>query len=191
MLLAAAVFHGHRGGQVRPGQEVHGPVRVVPTSSRGRATVVAKQEGGRPASRRSAPSPRFTGGGQRGLPGIVEKIHFDSGKTVREGHPGRAGHRQERAQLEAAQAQQKLARLNFERFRGSATRASSPRRTSTAPGPRTRRETPGSARSAPRSRARRSARRSPGSLGSARSTWASTWREARRSSRSSRWTRST
>jgi membrane fusion protein (multidrug efflux system) len=53
------------------------------------------------------------------LPGIVEKIHFDSGKTVRQGAVlVELDTRQERAQLAAAEAQQNLARLNFERFRG-------------------------------------------------------------------------
>jgi membrane fusion protein, multidrug efflux system len=53
------------------------------------------------------------------LPGIVEKIHFDSGKAVRQGAVlVELDTRQERAQLAAAEAQQNLARLNFERFRG-------------------------------------------------------------------------
>jgi membrane fusion protein (multidrug efflux system) len=53
------------------------------------------------------------------LPGIVEKIHFDSGKTVRAGAVlVELDTRQERAQLAAAEAQQKLAGLNYERFRG-------------------------------------------------------------------------
>jgi membrane fusion protein (multidrug efflux system) len=53
------------------------------------------------------------------LPGIVEKIHFESGKTVRAGAVlVELDTRQERAQLDAAQAQQKLAGLNYERFRG-------------------------------------------------------------------------
>ena len=53
------------------------------------------------------------------LPGIVEQIHFDSGKTVREGTVlVRLDTRQERSQLAAAEAQQKLARLNFDRITG-------------------------------------------------------------------------
>lgn len=53
------------------------------------------------------------------LPGIVERIHFDSGKTVREGAVlVELDTRQERAQLAAAGAQRKLATLNFDRFRG-------------------------------------------------------------------------
>jgi membrane fusion protein (multidrug efflux system) len=50
------------------------------------------------------------------LPGIVDRISFDSGKTVREGTVlAQLDARQERAQLAAAQAQLKLARLNFDR----------------------------------------------------------------------------
>jgi membrane fusion protein, multidrug efflux system len=53
------------------------------------------------------------------LPGIVDQIHFDSGKTVREGTVlVRLDTRQERSQLAAAEAQQKLARLNFDRISG-------------------------------------------------------------------------
>ena len=53
------------------------------------------------------------------LPGIVDQIHFDSGKTVREGAVlVQLDTRQERAQLSAAEAQQKLARLNFDRISG-------------------------------------------------------------------------
>ena len=53
------------------------------------------------------------------LPGVVDRISFDSGKTVREGTVlAQLDTRQERAQLAAAEAAQKLARLNFERIRG-------------------------------------------------------------------------
>jgi membrane fusion protein (multidrug efflux system) len=53
------------------------------------------------------------------LPGIVDQIHFDSGKTVREGAVlVQLDTRQERAQLAAAEAQQKLARLNYDRLSG-------------------------------------------------------------------------
>jgi membrane fusion protein, multidrug efflux system len=53
------------------------------------------------------------------LPGIVDQIHFDSGKTIREGTVlAQLDTRQERAQLAAAEAQQKLARLNFDRISG-------------------------------------------------------------------------
>jgi membrane fusion protein (multidrug efflux system) len=57
------------------------------------------------------------------LPGIVDQIHFDSGKTVREGTVlVRLDTRQERSQLAAAEAQQKLARLNFDRISGLLTK---------------------------------------------------------------------
>ena len=52
------------------------------------------------------------------LPGIVEKIEFDSGRSVREGDVlVRLDTRQERAQLAAAQAQHELAQLDFDRSR--------------------------------------------------------------------------
>ncbi len=53
------------------------------------------------------------------LPGIVDRINFESGKTVREGAVlAQLDIRQESAQLAAAQAQRKLARLNFDRLSG-------------------------------------------------------------------------
>ena len=53
------------------------------------------------------------------LPGIVEKIQFDSGKTVREGAVlAELDTRQERAQLAAAQAQLEWARISFDRYKG-------------------------------------------------------------------------
>src|SRR5262245_3492157 len=51
------------------------------------------------------------------LPGVVEKISFDSGKSVHEGDVlARLDTSQETAQLAAAQAQQELAKLNLERM---------------------------------------------------------------------------
>jgi membrane fusion protein (multidrug efflux system) len=51
------------------------------------------------------------------LPGIVEKIAFESGQTVRQGDLlVRLDTKQERAQLAAAQAQLELSRLNLERM---------------------------------------------------------------------------
>jgi len=51
------------------------------------------------------------------LPGIVEKIIFDSGKAVKEGDVlVELDTRQERAQLAAAEAQRDLARVNFGRM---------------------------------------------------------------------------
>ncbi|HEY0872669.1 MAG TPA: efflux RND transporter periplasmic adaptor subunit [Vicinamibacterales bacterium] len=53
------------------------------------------------------------------LPGIVERIIFTSGRTVREGEVlVQLDTKQEQAQLEAAQAQLELARLNHERMSG-------------------------------------------------------------------------
>lgn len=51
------------------------------------------------------------------LPGVVDRIAFDSGKPVREGDVlVELDTRQERAQLAAAQAQRDLARVNFDRL---------------------------------------------------------------------------
>ncbi len=53
------------------------------------------------------------------LPGVVDKISFDSGKSVRSGEVlVLLDTRQERAQLAAAEARRELARLNLERIRG-------------------------------------------------------------------------
>jgi membrane fusion protein (multidrug efflux system) len=53
------------------------------------------------------------------LPGIVDRITFESGRFVREGEVlVRLDTRQEQAQLTAAEAQRDLARLNFERMQG-------------------------------------------------------------------------
>jgi membrane fusion protein (multidrug efflux system) len=53
------------------------------------------------------------------LPGIVERIGFESGRAVREGDIlAVLDTRQERAQLAAAEAQRDLARVNFERMQG-------------------------------------------------------------------------
>ena len=51
------------------------------------------------------------------LPGIVEKINFDSGTSVKEGDVlVQLDTREERAQLAAAEAQRDLARVNFQRW---------------------------------------------------------------------------
>jgi membrane fusion protein (multidrug efflux system) len=53
------------------------------------------------------------------LPGIVDRIAFDSGKTVQQGEVlAHLDTRQEQAQLAAAEAQLQLARLNFDRMQG-------------------------------------------------------------------------
>src|SRR5262245_34965325 len=51
------------------------------------------------------------------LPGTVDRIGFDSGKSVREGEVlALLDTRQEQAQLAAAESQQELARLNYDRM---------------------------------------------------------------------------
>lgn len=53
------------------------------------------------------------------LPGVVERIAFESGQAVRQGDViAVLDTRQERAQLAAADAQHELARLNYERMNG-------------------------------------------------------------------------
>jgi len=53
------------------------------------------------------------------LPGIVDRIRFESGRAVREGDVlVELDARQERAQLAAAEAERDLARVNFERMEG-------------------------------------------------------------------------
>ena len=53
------------------------------------------------------------------LPGIIDRIAFDSGRSVQQGDIlVQLDTRQEQAQLAAAQAQFEVARLNFERMRG-------------------------------------------------------------------------
>ncbi len=53
------------------------------------------------------------------LPGIVDRIAFDSGQSVHEGDIlVQLDTRQEQAQLDAVKAQRELARLNFERLDG-------------------------------------------------------------------------
>src|SRR3989475_9984323 len=53
------------------------------------------------------------------LPGTVDRIGFEAGRSVREGEVlALLDTRQEQAQLAAAEAQRELARLNFERMNG-------------------------------------------------------------------------
>ncbi len=53
------------------------------------------------------------------LPGVVDRITFDSGRSVQQGEVlVQLDTRQEQAQLAAAEAQRELARLNFERMQG-------------------------------------------------------------------------
>src|SRR5260221_1889823 len=53
------------------------------------------------------------------LPGVVDRIAFESGQSIREGEViAILDTRQERAQLAAAEAQRDLARISFERMQG-------------------------------------------------------------------------
>jgi membrane fusion protein (multidrug efflux system) len=53
------------------------------------------------------------------LPGVVDRVAFESGQAVRQGDVlAVLDTRQERAQLAAADAQQELARINFDRMQG-------------------------------------------------------------------------
>src|SRR5205807_2394701 len=53
------------------------------------------------------------------LPGVVDRIAFESGQAIREGEVlAVLDTRQERAQLAAAEAQRDLAKINFERMEG-------------------------------------------------------------------------
>ena len=62
------------------------------------------------------------------LSGIVDKITFDSGRSVREGEVlVELDTRQERAQLAQAEAQRDLARLNFDRLKGLVEQGAIPR----------------------------------------------------------------
>ena len=62
------------------------------------------------------------------LPGIVDRISFDSGKVVQAGDVlVQLDVRQEKAQLAAAEAQRDLARLNFERMKSLVEQGAVPR----------------------------------------------------------------
>jgi membrane fusion protein, multidrug efflux system len=62
------------------------------------------------------------------LPGIVDRISFDSGKVVQAGDVlVQLDVRQEKAQLTAAEAQRDLARLNFERMKSLVEQGAVPR----------------------------------------------------------------
>jgi membrane fusion protein, multidrug efflux system len=56
------------------------------------------------------------------LPGVIDRLEFDSGQWVREGQVlAVLDTRQEHAQLAAAEAQRELARINFDRMQGLLT----------------------------------------------------------------------
>src|SRR5438552_5682106 len=83
-------------------------------------TIVARQEEW-PASLSAIGTVAAVHGvtGSADLPGLVETIAFDSGRTVHEGEVLlRLDTRQEQAQLTAAEAQSGLTRLNLDRARG-------------------------------------------------------------------------
>ena len=128
------------------------------------------------------------------LPGIVDRIAFESGASVREGdvlvaarHAAGA-----RRSWRPSKPQRDLARLNFDRMKGLVNEGAISRAEyDRAAAEQKQTDAPGRARSAPPSRGRRSARRFRESSASARSTSGSTWRPAIRSSRCSRCIRST
>ncbi len=194
MVLAMAVLITAIGavkyGQVKKAIAQHSSFQPPPEAV---TTIVARQEQW-PANLASIGTVAAVHGVtvSADLPGIVDQIHFDSGKAVRTGRrPRAAGHaRGARATGGRGGAAEALPHQLRPGERPS-PEGISPRRTTTRPRRRTRRAGPRSARSAPRSNGRPSGRRSPGSWESARSTSASTWPAARRSSRSSRSIRST
>lgn len=119
MIVAIAVFLTAIGavkyGQIKKGAAQHASFQPPPEAV---TTVVAKAEKW-PATL----SAIGTVAAVRGvtvaadLPGIVEKIAFESGQTVRQGDLlVRLDTKQEMAQLAAAQAQLELSRLNLERM---------------------------------------------------------------------------
>ncbi len=121
MVLAMAVFITAIGAvkyrQVKTAIAQHSSFQPPPEAV---TTIVTRQEQW-PASLNAIGSAAAVHGVtvSADLPGIVDQIHFDSGKTVREGTVlAQLDTRQERAQLAAAEAQQKLARINFDRVSG-------------------------------------------------------------------------
>lgn len=119
MIVAIAAFLAAIGavkyGQIKKGMAQHASYQPPPEAV---TTVVAKAEEW-PATL----SAIGTVAAARGvtvsadLPGIVEKIAFESGQTVRQGDLlVRLDTKQEMAQLAAAQAQLELSRLNLERM---------------------------------------------------------------------------
>ena len=121
MLLAVAVFLTAIGavkyGQVKKAIAQHSSFQPPPEAV---TTIVARQEqwpANLAAIGTAAPVHGVTVSAD--LPGIVDQIHFDSGKAVREGAVlVQLDTREERAQLAFAEAQQKLSRINFDRVSG-------------------------------------------------------------------------
>jgi membrane fusion protein, multidrug efflux system len=121
MLLGVAVFITAIGavkyGQVKKAIAQHSNFQPPPEAV---TTIVTRQEQW-PASLSEigtvAPVRGVTVSAD--LPGIVDRIRFDSGKTVREGAIlVQLDTREERSQLASAEAQQKLSRVNFDRTSG-------------------------------------------------------------------------
>ena len=180
MLLVIAVFLTAIGavkyGQIKKGMAQQANFQMPPEAV---TTVVAKKQD-RAATLSAIGSVAAVHGVvvSADLPGVVEKISFESGRTVRQGELlVQLDTRQEAAQLAAAQAQSELGQADLDRIaglrqtgnRGPGGLGQGRRRAQAGGGRR-------SARSRPRSRVRRSGRRSQGSSGSARSTSASTSR---------------
>ena len=120
MIVAIAVFLTAIGavkyGQIRKGTAQNASFQPPPEAV---TTIVAKKERW-PATLSAIGTVAAVHGVtvSADLPGIVEKIAFQSGQTVRQGDLlVRLDTKQERAQLAAAQAQLELARLNLERMR--------------------------------------------------------------------------
>lgn len=121
MLTAAAVFIAVIGfvkfRQVQAGIAQHANFQMPPEAV---TTIVARQEQW-PATLSAIGTVDAVQGVtvSADLPGVVDRIEFESGKRVREGDVlVQLDTRQERAQLAAAEAQRKLVRLNFDRFSG-------------------------------------------------------------------------
>lgn len=121
MLIAVAVFVAVIGfvkfRQVQAGIAQHANFQMPPEAV---TTIVARQEQW-PATLNAIGTVAAVQGVtvSADLPGLVERIHFESGRKVKEGEVlVQLDTRQERAQLAAAEAQRKLVRLNFDRFSG-------------------------------------------------------------------------
>ncbi len=169
MLTAAAVFITAIGavkyGQIKKGMAQHAAFKMPPEAV---TTVIAKPVDW-PATLSSIGSVAAVRGVvvSSDLPGIVEKIAFESGKAVREGDLlVQLDTRQEQAQLAAARAQNDLAKVSLDRLTGLRQKGiAAPGGVRTTPTPSGSRPRRGSARSRRRSRARPSARRSRAMLG--------------------------
>jgi membrane fusion protein (multidrug efflux system) len=121
VLAGLAVFIGAVGfvktRQVKAGMAKNASFQMPPEAV---TTVQAKQESW-PASVSAIGTVEAVHGVTvaADLPGLVSRIEFDSGKKVRAGDVlVRLDTRQEKAQLESAEAQRSLTSVNFERMKG-------------------------------------------------------------------------